>query len=56
MFSLPSAPAADGYVDVAGSVEVIPVTEAGFQRVVLTAPVVLQRGDVVVVQGPLGKR
>ena len=56
MPSLPSGPATATYEDVTGSVTDISVTEIGFQREVLGAPVFLERGDVLVIQGQLGKR
>uniref|UniRef100_A0A0P4W127 PKD/REJ-like domain-containing protein n=2 Tax=Scylla olivacea TaxID=85551 RepID=A0A0P4W127_SCYOL len=43
------------YGDVPGSEATVAVTVEGFQRLKMSAPVALQRGDVVVVQGPLGR-
>lgn len=54
--SLSPASSAATFVDVAESVQVLAAPTVGFQRVVLSAPVMLQRGDFIVVTGPLGRR
>ena len=51
-----SASTSPVYVDVSGSEVTVATTAEGFQRFEVTAPVALQRGDVVVVEGPLGRR
>ncbi|MPC11537.1 hypothetical protein E2C01_004204 [Portunus trituberculatus] len=55
MFLLSSASTLPVYGDVPGSEVTETAIEEGFQRFEMSVPVTLQRGDVIVVQGPLGR-